>query len=272
MASLVWNTSKQQASPYERSPPHHASYQQRQQQQCERREREGKKYSRGSIYTLVEPERVEKLSGTRQKGAEPRQRRPSSPTFLINASTLAMQLSPSSLSLSLSTYFFDFSPTGGMEPSRENNRFPLLLLLLLENVYTWILNFKSKPGPKFMAGVQVYNYTEERGEGGGGNPHLNPLFISPRHPHPFHFFRPLFLAGYSRPFEEEGGDSSPPCNGCQKSGLRRGNLWIVRKTIFIFLIILYDDCYWEKERERERFTFFMIFMLKYFVLLGNTLE
>lgn len=110
MASLVWNTSKQQASPYERSPPHHASYQQRQQQQCERREREGKKYSRGSIYTLVEPERVEKLSGTRQKGAEPRQRRPSSPTFLINASTLAMQLSPSSLSLSLCPPTFSTFP------------------------------------------------------------------------------------------------------------------------------------------------------------------
>lgn len=258
MASLVWNTSKQQASPYERSPPHHASYQQRQQQQCERRERGEKIFERKYISARwTGTSRKVVWNATKRGGAETKK------AFFANFSYQCINPRDAiipllSLSLSLSTYFFDFSPTGGMELSRENNRFPLLLLLL-ENVYTWILNFKSKPGPKFMAGVQVYNYTEERGEGGGGNPHLNPLFISPRHPHPFHFFRPLFLAGYSRPFEK-GGDSSPPCNGCQKSGLRRGNLWIVRKTIFIFLIILYDDCYWEKEREREIYIFYDIYV------------
>lgn len=81
-----------------------------------------KKSSRGSVLARwTERGVVEKLSRvarTRQKGVEPRQRRPS-PTFLINASTLLIELSSS---LSLRLLFRPFR-----KRNLENNGSPPLL-------------------------------------------------------------------------------------------------------------------------------------------------
>lgn len=169
MASLVWEQQPllNNANPYE-----YVSLLPTTTTTTTTEQEEGEKNPREEVYSLVEPRggcRKVVQSGanaTKRGGAETKKAFTNFSYQCINPPDriILLPLSP---------------PTFSTFPKKEPGE--QWIPLSPRNEYTWILNFKSKPPPgKFMAG---YKFTQLHGRAGErGNPHLNPLFISPPTP------------------------------------------------------------------------------------------
>lgn len=206
MASLVWNN-----NPFSTTRTHtntFLSYQQQQQQQQRSKRRAKKILERKCTRSLNREGGCRKVvqsgaNATKRGGAETKKAFTNFSYQCINPPDriILVPLSP---------------PTFSTFPKKEPGE--QWIPLSPRNEYTWILNFKSKPPPgKFMAG---YKFTQLHGRAGErGNPHLNPLFISP--PTPIRSTSPFWpvIRDLSRRKGAGGGGAD---GRYRKSGLERG--------------------------------------------------
>lgn len=206
MASLVWNN-----NPFSTTRTHtntFLSYQQQQQQQ-QRSKRRAKKILERKYTRSLNREGGRKVvqsgaNATKRGGAETKKAFTNFSYQCINPPDriILVPLSP---------------PTFSTFPKKEPGE--QWIPPSPRNEYTWILNFKSKPPPgKFMAG---YKFTQLHGRAGErGNPHLNPLFISP--PTPIRSTSPFWpvIRDLSRRRKGAGGGGAD--GRYRKSGLERG--------------------------------------------------